>query len=134
MAGSEQVYYDAAVTLLFFLLIGRWVDETLHVLGALTLMGWLLTGAGWQIALTYAIAVVIITCPCALALAVPAVQVAAASRLFREGVIVKAPDGLERVAEIDMVVFDKTGTLTLGRPQLLNANGVPESALSLIHI
>ncbi len=101
-----------------------------HVLGALTLVGWLLLGAGWQVALTYAIAVLIITCPCALALAVPAVQVAAASRLFRKGVIVKAPDGLERVAEIDMVVFDKTGTLTLGRPQLLNANGVPESAFA----
>ena len=101
-----------------------------HVFGALTLAGWLLTGAGWQIALTYAIAVLIITCPCALALAVPAVQVAAASRLFRKGVIVKASDGLERVAEIDMVVFDKTGTLTLGRPELLNAVGVPESAFA----
>ena len=80
-------------------------------LGLATFLGWLALGASWQTALTYAIAVLIITCPCALALAVPAVQIAAASRLFRQGIMVKAADGLERLAETDMVVFDKTGTL-----------------------
>jgi Cu2+-exporting ATPase len=48
------------------------------------------------------------------------VQIAAASRLFRQGIVVKSADGLERLAETDLVVFDKTGTLTLGRPQLLD--------------
>ncbi len=89
-----------------------------HVLGLATFIAWLALGASWQAALTAAIAVLIVTCPCALALAVPAVQVAAAGRLFDRGVIVKAADGLERLAEIDTVVFDKTGTLTLGRPRL----------------
>ena len=42
-------------------------------------------------------------------LAVPAIQVAATGRLFGKGVLIKAPDGLERLAEIDTVVFDKTG-------------------------
>lgn len=89
-----------------------------HLLGLSTLIGWLVTGHGWEVALTNAIAVLIITCPCALALAVPAVQVAAISRLFGQGVLVKAADGLERLAEVDTVVFDKTGTLTLGEPTL----------------
>ena len=101
-----------------------------HGLGAATFLGWLLLGAPWQTALTYAIAVLIITCPCALALAVPAVQIAAASRLFRRGIVVKAADGLERIAETDMVVFDKTGTLTLGRPQLLNGDEIPDETLA----
>jgi Cu2+-exporting ATPase len=32
--------------------------------------------------------------------------------------MVKAPDALERLAEVDTVVFDKTGTLTRGEPAL----------------
>ncbi|HET7447309.1 MAG TPA: heavy metal translocating P-type ATPase [Methyloceanibacter sp.] len=100
-----------------------------HGLGLATFLGWLAIGASWQTALTYAIAVLIITCPCALALAVPAVQIAAASRLFRRRIIVKAADGLERTAETDMVVFDKTGTLTLGRPELLGQDAISGDVL-----
>ncbi len=101
-----------------------------HGLGLATFLGWLLMGASWQTALTYAIAVLIITCPCALALAVPAVQIAAASRLFRQRIMVKAADGLERIAEADMVVFDKTGTLTLGKPQLLDVEDISDTVLA----
>ena len=100
-----------------------------HGLGAATFIGWLALGAPWQTALTYAIAVLIVTCPCALALAVPAVQIAAANRLFRRGIVIKAADGLERVAEANVVAFDKTGTLTFGRPQLLNGAMVPDDVL-----
>jgi len=106
-----------------------------HVLGALTFAAWMLLGSGWDVALTHAIAVLIITCPCALALAVPAVQVAAMSRLFDQGIIVKAADGLERLAEVDSVVFDKTGTLTLDQVALVDigtiGSGVLERAAAL---
>jgi len=101
-----------------------------HILGAVTFITWIAMGAGWETALTYAIAVLIITCPCALALAVPAVQVAAASRLFRNGIILKSGDALERLAEIDCVIFDKTGTLTLGRPVLLKEDEIPDETLA----
>ena len=94
-----------------------------HLLSAATFIGWfILSDVGWELSLINAISVLIITCPCALGLAVPVVQVMASSRLFKSGVLVKAADGLERLAQIDAVIFDKTGTLTLGQPELANGD------------
>ena len=109
--------------------IARLYAPVVHGLGAVTFIGWMVLGAGWQTALLHAIAVLIITCPCALALAVPAVQVVAASRLMRSGVLLKSATALERLALADTVVFDKTGTLTLGQPVL--QAGVSPRALAL---
>ena len=92
-----------------------------HTVAALTFAGGWALGLGPREALIRAVAVLIVTCPCALGLAVPAVQVAASSRLFRRGVLVKSGAALERLAEIEHVVFDKTGVLTEGRPELLSA-------------
>lgn len=91
-----------------------------HVVALCTFLGWwLLAGLPWQAALVPAVATLIITCPCGLAIAVPAVQVVASGALFRRGVLLSSPTGLERLASADHVVLDKTGTLTEGRPRLL---------------
>ncbi|USQ94471.1 heavy metal translocating P-type ATPase [Caulobacter sp. RL271] len=92
-----------------------------HTIAALTFVGGWALGLGPREALLRAAAVLIVTCPCALGLAVPAVQIAASSRLFRKGVLVKSGAALERLAEVDHVVFDKTGVLTEGRPRLIDA-------------
>jgi Cu2+-exporting ATPase len=109
----------------------RFYAPAVHILGLATFLGWMVLGHGWEPALTAAIAVLIITCPCALALAVPAVQVAAVGRLFSRGIIVKAADGLERLAEVDTVVLDKTGTLTHGEPRLADPGAVDDATLEL---
>ncbi|MBA4209243.1 MAG: heavy metal translocating P-type ATPase [Parvibaculum sp.] len=109
----------------------RFYSPAVHLMAAATLVLWFALGAHWETALTNAIAVLIITCPCALGLAVPVVQVVATGRLIRQGVLVKAADGLERLAQADTIVFDKTGTLTLGRPQLVNMEEAPQEMLAL---
>jgi Cu2+-exporting ATPase len=109
----------------------RLYAPAVHLIAALTAVGWLLAGAGWHMALTTAIAVLIITCPCALGLAVPAVQVTAAGLLARRGVLVKDGSALERLGEADTVVFDKTGTLTLGRPVLDGAMPLSREELAV---
>ena len=91
-----------------------------HILSALSFVGWYLYTWDMRTALNIAAAVLIITCPCALGLAVPAVTTAASGRLFRRGMLIKHSTALERLAQVDTVVFDKTGTLTAGTPELTN--------------
>jgi Cu2+-exporting ATPase len=99
--------------------VARHYAPAVHGLALATFLGWtFVTATPWQVALLYAVSVLIITCPCALGLAVPAVQVIASGRLMRRGTLLKSATALERLARVDTVVFDKTGTLTLGRPAL----------------
>ncbi|NOC47610.1 heavy metal translocating P-type ATPase [Ruegeria sp. HKCCD7559] len=106
-----------------------------HILSALSFVGWYIYSGDLRTALNIAAAVLIITCPCALGLAVPAVTTAASGRLFRKGMLIKHATALERLSEADTVVFDKTGTLTSGAPELVNladhARAKVEVALAL---
>ncbi|MDE2583201.1 MAG: heavy metal translocating P-type ATPase metal-binding domain-containing protein, partial [Rhodospirillales bacterium] len=93
--------------------VARAYAPAVHGTALAAFLGWMvLGGAPVGQALLIASAVLIVTCPCAVALAVPAVQVIAASRLFRGGMLLKSATALERLAEVDTVVFDKTGTLS----------------------
>ncbi len=111
--------------------IARYYAPMVHTTAALTFIGWMLAGQSVHASLVTAITVLIITCPCALALAIPAVQVVAASALFRSGVFLNAGDAIERLAEADIAVFDKTGTLTLPEPHVINAPDIDPQTLAL---
>lgn len=106
-------------------------SPAVHLLALLSFFGWLLINGDVQHAMLIAVAVLIITCPCALGLAVPVVQVVAAGRLFKSGVMVKDGSAMERLAETDAVAFDKTGTLTLGQPRLVNGADVSAELMAI---
>ncbi|MBV2356703.1 heavy metal translocating P-type ATPase [Streptomyces sp. J2-1] len=92
---------------------GAFVPVVLTI--AVTVLGfWLGAGADPQAALTACVAVLVVACPCALGLATPTALMAATGRGAQLGVLVRGPQTLEALRQVDTVVLDKTGTLTTG--------------------
>ncbi|WP_175823610.1 heavy metal translocating P-type ATPase [Burkholderia sp. BCC0419] len=121
--------------------IQRLVDRVSEVfvpailgIAALTLVGWLIAGAGMETAILNAVAVLVIACPCALGLATPAAIMAGTGVAARHGVLIKDAQALELAQRTTVIAFDKTGTLTEGKPSVtaFDAVGVPrDEALAL---
>ncbi|AXF22395.1 heavy metal translocating P-type ATPase [Burkholderia pyrrocinia] len=121
--------------------IQRLVDRVSEVfvpailgIAVLTLVGWLIAGAGTETAILNAVAVLVIACPCALGLATPAAIMAGTGVAARHGVLIKDAQALELAQRTTVIAFDKTGTLTEGKPSVtaFDAVGVPrDEALAL---
>ncbi|MGI0502218.1 heavy metal translocating P-type ATPase [Burkholderia cepacia] len=121
--------------------IQRLVDRVSEVfvpailgIAVLTLIGWLIAGAGTETAILNAVAVLVIACPCALGLATPAAIMAGTGVAARRGVLIKDAQALELAQRTTVIAFDKTGTLTEGKPSVtaFEAVGVPhDEALAL---
>ncbi|WP_028463335.1 cation-translocating P-type ATPase [Nocardia sp. 348MFTsu5.1] len=107
-APGQRLADRAAFWLVFVALIG----------GAGTFVVWLLAGESVQMALLFAITVVVITCPDALGLATPTAIMVGTGLGAQRGVLFKNATALETSARIDSVVMDKTGTLTRGEPEV----------------
>ena len=80
----------------------------------LTFLVWYFIVGDTLSAILASICVLIISCPCALGLATPIAIVSSVSKGAKEGILIKNPEVLEIIKDIQYVVFDKTGTLTKG--------------------
>lgn len=101
----------------------------------LTLVGWLIAGAGVGDAVSHAITVLVISCPCALGLATPVAIMVGAGAGAKRGILYKNAAALEECGRVDTVILDKTGTITLGEPVLTDiipCDGINEKELTTI--
>jgi len=117
-APGQQLADRAAFWLVLVALIG----------GALTLIVWLLAGRSFDVAILFAITVVVITCPDALGLATPTAILVGSGLGAKRGILFKNAAAIEAAARVQVVVMDKTGTLTKGQPEVtsVHTNGVSE--------
>jgi heavy metal translocating P-type ATPase len=83
----------------------------------------LLGGVGALIArsLDAGIAILVVDYGTSIRVSVPVSALAAIRRGIADGILIKGPRVLERLARVDTVVFDKTGTLTVGLPRVSRA-------------
>lgn len=91
---------------------------TVMGISALTLIGWLASGAPFAFAFGNAITVLLIACPCALGLATPAAIMVGTGQAAKKGVYIRNGESLEIASKLDAIVFDKTGTITEGKPKV----------------
>jgi len=109
--------------------ISRFADKIANIfvpsviiISILTFLIWGVVLADFQNAIIASISVLIISCPCALGLATPIAIVSSVSRGAKEGILIKNPEILEQIKEIEYAVFDKTGTLTKGEISVSNTD------------
>lgn len=85
------------------------------IIAVLTLIGYLILGSDFSVALTAFVTVLVVACPCALGLATPLAMVVSIGSCAKKGILIKKNETIENIKNIDMIVFDKTGTLTYGK-------------------
>ena len=94
----------------------NYYGPVVYAVAAVAFVGWLFyTGSVTQ-AILIGLTTIIMGYPCALGITTPMVLAIGGGHGIARGLLVRAGEFFQELAEVDTVVFDKTGTLTYGRP------------------
>ncbi|MEP6691719.1 MAG: heavy metal translocating P-type ATPase [Gemmatimonadaceae bacterium] len=114
----------------------NYYGPVVYIVAALASVGWLVATHSGSRATLVAVSVIILGYPCALGLTTPLILAIGGGHGIARGLLVRAGEFFQALAETDMVVFDKTGTLTYGRPTvravLAFGSGEPEDERILL--
>ncbi len=102
--------------------ISGWFVSAVIIIAVITLLGYLLLGAEFSVALEVFVTILVVACPCSLGLATPLAIVVSEGLCATNGILVKKSEILENAAKVDTIVFDKTGTLTFGKLKISKIN------------
>ncbi|MFZ5625255.1 MAG: heavy metal translocating P-type ATPase, partial [Gemmatimonadota bacterium] len=97
-------------------------------------LGWLFYSGNVQQATLIGLTTIIMGYPCALGITTPMVLAIGGGHGIARGLLVRAGEFFQALAETDTVVFDKTGTLTYGRPtvrEIIASDGSESEVLAV---
>ena len=113
----------------------NYYGPVVYALAALAFVGWFLYSGSLSYAALIAITVIILGYPCALGLTTPLILAIGGGHGIARGLLVRAGEFFQALAETNTVVFDKTGTLTYGRPtvrEVIPFDGDEQGVLAII--
>ncbi len=94
----------------------NYYGPVVYIVAGLAAVGWLVYSGSFSQAILIGLTTIIMGYPCALGITTPMVLAIGGGHGIARGLLVRAGEFFQALAEVDTVVFDKTGTLTYGRP------------------
>ena len=112
--------------------IAKYFVFSVICISIITFIVWLVISKDIELALNFALSVLVISCPCALGLATPSAIMVATGNSAKNGVLIKNPEILEIAGKLKYVIFDKTGTLTKNTLEITQMKEFDEEFLNVL--
>ena len=106
--------------------ISKYFVFSVIIISIITFTIWKVINKDTELALNFALSVLVVSCPCALGLATPAAIAVACGKAAKKGVLIKKPEVLEIIPKAKTIIFDKTGTLTKNTLEIVDTKKYDE--------